>query len=654
MYSGGSLNPNKTFKKILSIGYEFESHDLAKLSLHNNSRTLVNSDIALRIIPTQIEKESIKIADNHYLFVRIPIHDDEEKPKPKKEPTPKKDPVEDEDDELAELQEEFEQEFDEEDEMDELEREFLEEFEEENEREALALRENESYLEYFNENRKRESAQNTKFQITNDLAEGDFLEMVKKECEGKDIHKNKLFYFKTNHGKLFDIKFSEPITDDCYTFSGVEYVVTYYKPKQKNSNIIIDTFVDACSRILDHFGDMEKTAGSLLIKTGEDKYDTIGNLGDKRALYHKPRTNLFYMSTYDDGDWKTTRPPKGLGDATFSPQMTFRCKSADLIDIMKEIMRADPGFKIGKASIKGVKDEYDYLIILEKVINGLFVAFNKKATKKINGNSVMGKILKTYVFMIFYKIYMYIEGHIGIKFQGYYLKDFIGFSSRHTNYDLYVRVKEILKEHYGVEDLKEVHAFFYQPDVLKPLYEFKKFEEEDYDENGDFVFGEPLTTELPKKNKNYGDPMYSISSYFYHFENSPANAADDWFLASRLDVFSTTFELHNDEILVENRYFKAEIGLWLRNHVDKGIHTSYITVKDMYKFAEKFLGENVKKLMTLEQKPNSQKLTKKCKRGFVRGKQGTCIKTKKAVAKTRIQKTKTRKQTLESITSVQI
>jgi hypothetical protein len=249
---------------------------------------------------------------------------------------------------------------------------------------------------------------------------------------------------------------------------------------------------------------------------------------------------------------------------------------------------------------------------------------------------------------------MYIEGHIGIKFQGYYLKDFIGFSSRHTNYDLYVRVKEILKEHYGVEDVKDIHSFFCQPDILKPLYEFKKFEEEDHDEEGNFIYGEPLTAELPKKNKNYGDPMYSISSYFRHFENSPANAADDWFLASRLDVFSTTFELTNDEMLVEDRYFKAEIGVWLRNHVDKGIHNQYITLKDMYKFAEKFLGENVKKLMTLEQKPNSQKLTKKCKRGFVRGKQETCIKTKKAVAKTRIQKTKTRKQTLESITNVQI
>ena len=47
---GGSLKQNKIFSKILSIGYEFETDDITKLSLHSNDHTLVNSDLTLRTL----------------------------------------------------------------------------------------------------------------------------------------------------------------------------------------------------------------------------------------------------------------------------------------------------------------------------------------------------------------------------------------------------------------------------------------------------------------------------------------------------------------------------------------------------------------------------------------------------------------------------
>ncbi len=39
---GGSLDENDIFRKIVSIGYEFETHDIAKFSLHENGYSLIN------------------------------------------------------------------------------------------------------------------------------------------------------------------------------------------------------------------------------------------------------------------------------------------------------------------------------------------------------------------------------------------------------------------------------------------------------------------------------------------------------------------------------------------------------------------------------------------------------------------------------------
>ena len=49
-FFGGSLLADKKFKKILSIGYEFETHDLTKLSLHQNKESLINSTLTLRVL----------------------------------------------------------------------------------------------------------------------------------------------------------------------------------------------------------------------------------------------------------------------------------------------------------------------------------------------------------------------------------------------------------------------------------------------------------------------------------------------------------------------------------------------------------------------------------------------------------------------------
>lgn len=90
------------------------------------------------------------------------------------------------------------------------------------------------------------------------------------------------------------------------------------------------------------------------------------------------------------------------------------------------------------------------------------------------------------------------------------------------------------------------------------------------------------------------------------------------------------FDLKNDEVLIENRYFRFEIGLWLRNNVSRDIHADELSVREMFMLVNSLYGKNNKKLITLEESPSSHKLTKKCQEGYKRSKNFECVKTKKS------------------------
>ena len=631
MFLGGTLISDKIFKKILSIGYEFETHDLAKLSLHSNKKSLINSDLILRSLKNKIDRNSVKVIDDNYLSVRIPI-----------EKEGKDDQGESNEGESNE-------------EMDEDEREFMEAF---NYEIQLEKHENDSYLEYFNENRKHDNKETIKFQITNDITDGEFDYMIKEYCRDLTIPKNEMYIFKTKGGKVFDFKFSDKLTNNCKTFTGVEYVITYYNPKKDNSNVIIDTFVDACSRIIDHLGDLKKTTGALMIADNEKKnYEAIGNIGDERYIFHKPKTNLFYMHTYDNIN---TATPQILYDVDFIPQMTFRCKAIDLLDIIKEMLKSDKNIKKGRQVIESNKIKLNNINIIEGAINDLFTIYNKTAENKISIDTYEYRNIKSYLFLIYYKLYYYIQNNSVIshkkdneddedddddddddddeeddKEEEKYLKDFIDFSSRHSNYELYIKFKELFGKYYGIKDVEIIHKFLCNYDALNIFYENyfenRGISDSDIDENGQIR--DPVNTELKKTNKKYGNPMYSFSSYFKHFEKPPGDHNNDWLIESEIDVYSTTFDLTGDDIMIENRSFRYLIGLYLKNLVDKKVSDEAINLREMHRIVNALYGENLKKMTNLELNPIKNKLTKKCKRGFFRNMDFECTKMKSATKK---------------------
>jgi hypothetical protein len=331
----------------------------------------------------------------------------------------------------------------------------------------------------------------------------------------------------------------------------------------------------------------------------------------------------------DDDDWEKTKPPRNILDAIFIPQMTFRCMATDAIDIMKEIVNKDPEYKVGKKAIKAHVREYDDVVKVEKMVDDLLAEYNKTAIHPVSLSTNIGKSLKCYVFLIFYKIYNYLQNHKDLVSRTYYLKDFLTYASRHSNYDIYVRIKEILRRHYHIRTTKKIHEFFYQPNVLKSLYDFETYEENDFDKKGNYIYGNGLKDRLKKSNKNYGNPLYSLSSYFEFFEKPlDSEYVPEWFIYSKTDVFSTTFDIKNDIILLENRYFKDEVGLWLRNHVNSKIHGTQLNIREMYQLVSALYGENIKQLKNLEMNMKEKKLTKKCKPGFKRTTDLKCEKSK--------------------------
>ena len=155
------------------------------------------------------------------------------------------------------------------------------------------------------------------------------------------------------------------------------------------------------------------------------------------------------MDTYD---YYELEEPQSISNAFFVPQMTFRSYAIDCIDIIKCIVELDPSYKYGKQTQMKEQTEYDAIVVVEEVVDNLFKNYNEDETNKhkIPMDTNTFKILKCYIFFIFYKLYSFIYSHAEILIpreeDKMYFKDILSFSSRHTNLDFYKYIKILLKE----------------------------------------------------------------------------------------------------------------------------------------------------------------------------------------------------------------
>ena len=508
LLTGGSLKENDIFKKILSIGFEFETDELIKLSLHPTKNIFYNTNMSVKILEENIENGFAKIIKQNYVSCVLN--------KPTKE-------------EIEQLNE---------DELEDLKTNYYDS-------------EPEKFEEYFIEHqRKTDDINDVKFEITNDQSENRFTSDLDKYCDKLTIKKNDMYYLKTSElledvnsssssSSSVDKKFVEKryelnfLNEDvvCNGMSFVEYVITYYNPSISR-NLIINQFIDACNRILYHIDSLTlKTTSGKLFIAEDDSKDNYVNVKKNLSLYNKPNTNLHYLTTKD----------MDIETATFTPQMTFCSKSVDTIDIIKEIIKNEESYK----GHRYIYNLFNNLTTYFETISN--IAIQMLVGVSINTENEVGKSLHCYLFLMIYRLNRFIGRSEEIISKNDYLKNYLVFLPRHNNKDFYNRIKEIISKEY---DISTFNRLFDQPELLKEVHSFNnKVKKQSY-------------KKINKVNTDYGNPAVSLKSYFEHIDDNET----DWL--SQYEMVSTSFILDDDKVLLENRSFHREIALYLKYNVD--------------------------------------------------------------------------------------
>jgi hypothetical protein len=185
-----------------------------------------------------------------------------------------------------------------------------------------------------------------------------------------------------------------------------------------------------------------------------------------------------------------------------------------------------------------------------------------------------------------------------------YLKDYMSFLPRHSNYVMYMRIKQIMQSHFRIVEktaIKDILTLMNQPVVLLKL--FSEPEERDAIQN----------IAVGKDDADYGNPNVSFISYFHYFENPAEDDEDeeeeekekdsdsvsskqslqilmnlnkynknDWLKRNKYDIFSTEYPLIKDALLFENRLFSNELYVYMKNKINNRFN--YLSIKNMKPF----------------------------------------------------------------------
>ena len=417
---------------------------------------------------------------------------------------------------------------------------------------------------------------NSSFYITNDIAMAPFIRELTSVCyypsEGNSddysSEKNNLYLFRdieTNQDYEINFLFKDARTD-CATHSTVEWVFTYYKPTQ-SENIIINTFLNMIKNLLRHLSDLEPIYGNFIMKY-EDKQGVKSEMiiakPETRVLYHKPNTNLYYLLTqmYDS--------PFTIDDACSVFQMTFSSKCEHIMEVMisllTDTLKSIPEFS------SYIDKKLDVLLNIQKCVDDLIDNYNKNASEYNLDTSTNAQIIKNYLCLILFKIKIYYEFKNAAK-PAKYLKNLLFFNSRHSNYVLYTDLKKKVEQVFNVDQsvaISIIKKIIFQPDILK------QFSSSEIKIRKGALF---LTNTLDKSNKNYGDPVYSLVSYFDFFEepvDDDTNLDDDdeilkydWLEYKKYDDYSAKMDLKDDIILVECRIFQKILSSYVYSIADE-------------------------------------------------------------------------------------
>lgn len=519
---GGDIDKNNIFKKILSIGYELETGSLSKFTLTSNSED-GTEDILVNTNTVAKDYEKLKANDE-------------------------------ESDELFEIECYT----------------------------TDSLNKNNKNIK--NKKSKLVKNKDSTFLVSNDMATSPFSKYLNSFCNFTDnktnnedeedtdseelIDKNDLYTFETVKGETYKLNFDIWPKKDCGQFADVEWILTYYNPK-KGKNVILDTFINVIQNLVHHLDSLEKTTGRLIMNFSEEDKEIMGK-PEYRSLYHLPDTNLYYLET------NLINEKLDIDDICVVPQMTFSCHIKDVIDIFKELTKDD--IKLIENYNRLSKERLKMIDNIETCINKLIENYNKSVKKdeKIieSRNKNLVKEMKGYLFLILFKLQRYFNAYLTdekVKNKSKtakYLKDTLFFNSRHVNYDLYQALKETIKTYFSKVSNTELVSIIQKLVIQQPI--LNKYLLEDIKNVRINAFS--ITNKLDKKNKSYGDPHYSLVSYFDFFEdpiteterrNDKDEFFHDWLQYEGIDIYSSTTDINNGIVLTEVRTFARLIGSYI-------------------------------------------------------------------------------------------
>ena len=531
---GGDISNKDALQYILSIGYEFETDSFSKFTLYKNK--LVNTDMARENISkfdeTENEKNAAEIMNN------------------------------------ADENEDIDKYLD-----------------------ILSIRELEIKDIKINPtiidgNISTDFINDTLFQITNDIKETRIQRYLnkkynidddkesddeengeenddKKNDNDKFIEiKNSLYKFKlTDKQIIYPINFVYFIDNDYSLFSNVEWVITYYKPKI-SINIIMNTFINALQNLFIHLDSLKMENGNLTITLPGTENDEIIPFPTNRILYNVPDSSVYYLQTE-----YYNKENLSLDDICIQPQMTFSSNIIHTINII-EILSTDTVNSISSMNELFLNKKND-IDKVKDIINKLIINYNIRARYKIT-KDLTKALISNYLFLILYKLFSYYNYYLQVT-KKTYLKSFLPFNCRHSNYELYIVLKNLLMKIYSIDSDSAIQIIIdivCQPEILNISFIY----EINYVRKGAFL----KTNLLEKNNKNYGNPFYSLVSYINYFENPKTVPEDDeekelyhdWLLFNRVDNVTNTFPIKNNIVLIEFRIFNRALSIFMYDIAD--------------------------------------------------------------------------------------
>ena len=410
------------------------------------------------------------------------------------------------------------------------------------------------------------------FQVTNDVGDVEFNEMLEEKCSSLNISKNRMYLIKTLKGHIYEVGFTDFLKQQpCGSFSGVEFVSTHYKIKQ-NTNSILNSLQLTIKELKKHFNDLIGEKCNLYVYKKKNQYNKIGNL-DNRMIYFKPNTNLVYLTSFD---YKYTMNSQSFNSTQFVVQMTFGVKSWDCINVMCDMMSLKYENTKNKHQVNIINNCHTQMIKIKTLIEKLVENYNTnkkiKSIHKIDDSLDWRKILGA-LYCVLLRIDIYLNKFLTSDDKDENdenetsIKQYSDFQTRHSSNNLVKYMYNIYHKKYG-NNIIDFLKVFLDPKILikNKLFDKKRLDE-------------PVGED---KLENFFNWYLDTFKYF----NQPDKYDQDWFYNNKLDHLTENMPINDDVFLIENRQFNLMLILYLKNAMNMKVGRE-ISLGNLYEFNDK-------------------------------------------------------------------